>query len=869
VADAVSDYLGSLRASLDRSLRLTGVRNHTPPAATRIPTFLAVDVRLEGGHPTQWRMRYDPSSPRSLARPNYSPLFGAATLQTLVAEGAFDLVDEQVRQRVATLRAQGARPPGVHTLLHRPVWEDGLHTGLLELTVADLLAGAPRTVVVGPAGSGKSTILRQYSLDLAERAAFARGRGEPAAVPLHLEGRHLVPLVTSSPADWSLDLDGLCRIVTEQYELPPGHAPALRDHWLDHPLVLVLDAVDETMETFPRSEATYETQFLSALVSFVAGRPGARLVASSRQRESLESFKDVVPVEIAPMSQEEMLDLVVQQVELDEGQRGVLRRLLTGLPDDLRTRPLFALLGARIAQGRTGHSGRSISRVRLLDLGLEQLVTAPLRATREPGTLVGEIGCDYPTLLRGLQQLADATLPAPAQTADGDVSPVGLRTGVLLDIFEDLDNRVNVTAVIRLLSEKTGLLRSEARRLHFAHSVFRAHLAAGHLRVTGAGDRRHRPLLDRLSSAEAFRDVAILYLARLRDQADANGLLDLCDAALERAADDGPDAARHVWLAAMAVRDVRGLQQRWGRRDTVVFDEFTRLAVTWIGNTRALPAPDRVLVAEQVGRLGDPRPGVGVHPDERPDLTWVSIPSGVYTLGLSTGDFDPARMPADERLRREMPARSIRLDSFRIAAYPVTWGQFLTFVRDPAGYRAEKWWAGLAPANDADSRARRCAELADTDPVTSVPVHGVDWYEANAWCRWASDATGEDVRLPSEEEWEVAARGPQKWLYPWGDQWDPNALNWEGLGLGRIVPVGCFASSPGPWEEGLWDLLGNVWEWTTSVPDQRFGPVDGAVRVVRGTCYLNGRRLIRATYRGCDAELARFQRHGFRVVSRV
>jgi formylglycine-generating enzyme required for sulfatase activity len=569
------------------------------------------------------------------------------------------------------------------------------------------------------------------------------------------------------------------------------------------------------------------------------------------------------------MSLEEMLDLVVQQVELDERQRAVLRRLLAGLPDDLRTRPLFALLGARIAQDSTGQAGRSISRVRLLDLGLEQLVTAPLRVTREPRSLVREVGCDYPTLLQGLQRLADATLPSSAQGSDGEVTPVGLRNGVLLEIFEDLDDRVNVNAVIRLLSEKTGLLRSEARRLHFAHSVFRAHLAAGHLRTTGSGDRRHRPLLDRLSSAEAFRDVAILYLARLRDQSDANALLDLCDAALERAADGGPDVARHVWLAAMAIRDVRGLQQHWGRRDTVVFDEFTRLAVDWIGNTRALPAPDRVLVAEQVGRLGDPRPGIGVHEDGRPDLTWVSIPSGVYTLGLSTGDFDPAQMPSDERLRREMPARTIRLDSVRMAAYPVTWAQFLAFVHDPAGYRAGKWWAGLAPADDADARVRRCADLTEADPVPSAPAHGVDWHEANAWCRWAGDALGEDVRLPSEEEWEVAARGPQKWLYPWGDHWDPLALNWEGLGLGRIVPVGCFASSPGPWEDGLWDLLGNVWEWTTSVPDDRFGRVEGAVRVVRGTSYLNGRRLIRATYRGSDAELARFQRHGFRVVSRV
>ena len=93
------------------------------------------------------------------------------------------------------------------------------------------------------------------------------------------------------------------------------------------------------------------------------------------------------------------------------------------------------------------------------------------------------------------------------------------------------------------------------------------------------------------------------------------------------------------------------------------------------------------------------------------------------------------------------------------------------------------------------------------------PVVGVTWYEALAYCRWLTDTMndGYEYRLPTEAQWERAARGPHGWRYPWGDDWIESRANSEELNLERTTPVGIFPD--GASSEGVLDLSGNVWEW--------------------------------------------------------
>ncbi|TMH39289.1 MAG: ergothioneine biosynthesis protein EgtB [Betaproteobacteria bacterium] len=207
-------------------------------------------------------------------------------------------------------------------------------------------------------------------------------------------------------------------------------------------------------------------------------------------------------------------------------------------------------------------------------------------------------------------------------------------------------------------------------------------------------------------------------------------------------------------------------------------------------------------------------------------------------------------------------AHKVELRTFRIARAPVTNSQFLEFVRDEGYQRRELWspegwsWKDRAPAprywveHDGEWRERRFDKEVRLDG--DLPVMHVNWHEANAYCRYAGR------RLPSEAEWEVAASfcGDGRRRYPWGD----SAVNAVPANLGRSgrVPVGEFGQ--GDSLAGCRQMLGNVWEWTSST----FGPYPDFVRdpyaeysepwfgthkVLRGGSFATPARLISNTWR--------------------
>jgi formylglycine-generating enzyme required for sulfatase activity len=94
------------------------------------------------------------------------------------------------------------------------------------------------------------------------------------------------------------------------------------------------------------------------------------------------------------------------------------------------------------------------------------------------------------------------------------------------------------------------------------------------------------------------------------------------------------------------------------------------------------------------------------------------------------------------------------------------------------------------------------------------PVVGVCWYEAYAYCRWLSACTGRVYRLPTEPEWEKAARGTDGRRYPWGNEWDASRCNNLEIALDRTVPVGRYPQGDSPY--GVSEMMGQVWEWCSS-----------------------------------------------------
>jgi serine/threonine protein kinase len=199
------------------------------------------------------------------------------------------------------------------------------------------------------------------------------------------------------------------------------------------------------------------------------------------------------------------------------------------------------------------------------------------------------------------------------------------------------------------------------------------------------------------------------------------------------------------------------------------------------------------------------------------DSAMVLIPAGSYMIGSDDGP-DASR-----------PAHTVRLDSFGIGRHEVTIGEFRDFLRD--GHDAIDW------------DARGDPEL----PATSVLL-----LEAARYCAWKHPDGG---RLPTEAEWEAAARGPAQRIYPWGNSWDPTAAN-IAMPNGRIAAVG---SSPrGRTPEGLEDMIGNVWEWTSS-PFLTYGDsvrTGSGIYVIRGGAYNSYKEVATGFFRGRAREAA-------------
>jgi len=158
----------------------------------------------------------------------------------------------------------------------------------------------------------------------------------------------------------------------------------------------------------------------------------------------------------------------------------------------------------------------------------------------------------------------------------------------------------------------------------------------------------------------------------------------------------------------------------------------------------------------------------------------VLVPPGTYTIGRNDG-------PPWER-----PAHPVTLTAFYIDRTEVTVGAFRRLVAATGGPGV---W-GAIPAATVDS---------------SLPVTGISWPRASSYCGLAHPPDG---RLPTEEEWEAAARGTAGRTYPWGPAWDGGAANTASARRGGPAPVGSFPRGNTP--DGIEDLIGNVWEWTAS-----------------------------------------------------
>lgn len=246
-----------------------------------------------------------------------------------------------------------------------------------------------------------------------------------------------------------------------------------------------------------------------------------------------------------------------------------------------------------------------------------------------------------------------------------------------------------------------------------------------------------------------------------------------------------------------------------------------------------------------LAEFGDPRPGVGVS-DGLPDLVWGEIPGG--------------QINAEDR------DHVVEIKPFRMAKYPVTNVQFSTFLLAADGYGHQQWWRGIEHSNQIDH-----PKWSDAN----APREMVSWFGAMAFCRWLSAMTGTSIRLPTAWEWQQAATGGDpKRKYPWKGPWDSRRCNSDESLLRRTTAVGMYPR--GATQQGLMDMVGNVWEWCSDYDENAVGwkemhpdgPRDDR-HVICGGSWSTDPMFVHVAYRIRVNASYRFDNLGFRPVQDI
>lgn len=511
----------------------------------------------------------------------------------------------------------------------------------------------------------------------------------------------------------------------------------------------------------------------------------------------------------------------------------------------------------------------------------------------------------------------------------GDKSQVRIKRNEAITFLSDSIGASNGNEVTKLLKAATDLqiLDLPGKDVLFVHQLLQEYFAARHLAecINAADDSDAWTTVCRLAAVKWLAaDISPSVRELLQTLPKSGTLPDLPTTGWEEtfllaaAMVSQPD----TFLRTLAAFNLP-LAGRCAAQLDVAASEGLRAQLQHALVTRSRdPATDlraRINAGLALGTLGDPRfkrQQGPFGPFLLPPI--VAIAGGVYAIGSDEG------IETDEA-----PQHSVSLKPFWLSQFPVSNAEFRCFIdaggyqderwwdtpaaqrwrrgegtgetgrrnwrywrdrfRNESGFldrfaEEQAWpedllmnWHNLCALTDEAFETRLIGRWPDqqftlpdywNDPafnVPSQPVVGVCWFEARAYCRWLSAQTGQSFRLPTEAEWEAAARGQENRRYPWGNAIDATDCNYLESKLRRTVPVGVFPQSDTPAliqekqteHVALSDMAGNVWDWTSScyIPypyqsdDGREDAEGEEARVLRGGSWYDNPGSVRASVR--------------------
>jgi formylglycine-generating enzyme required for sulfatase activity len=768
-------------------------------------------------------------------------------------------------------------------------------------------------VLLGDPGSGKTTFVNYLAYALAVTVGAAERGHSPllpddsplwGMLPIRLVLREVAAGCIPSEAakgEASMLWDALRADLVARLgeEASVSLFPYLQRRLLEEGGLFLLDGLDEVPEADQRRRC-----LLEAVADLAAALPPgrgrvvvtARPYAYAHPRWHLSGFQALV---LAPFDQGQVERFVAgwhqavrptmgwdEAIARERGER--LQAALQGRPylGDLASRPLLLTLMATL---HTSWGQLPEDRADLYEETVKLLLSRWPRAWEvksrdgetmvEPGT-ARVLAVDESRVREALHRLACQVHERQKESAGGEIIPADISEGEVLAAFAGfLPEDVNPSVLLRYLETRAGLLVGRAPGIYaFPHRSFQEYLAACHL-ADGpdfAAELRRRVWQD----PAWWREVFLLGTGKAK-QGGLGNAVHVVNTLVPEGPQDVAEPDDTYWqaavLASQALADLRFPGAARGRPD---FEALLKRARRWLAALLETPdilAPrERAEAGDILGKLGDPRPGVGVisplplagpvlsevegeRPEAGvlPDLVWCEVPAGPFPMGSSGED----EMAYDD----ERPQHPVDLPAFLISRYPVTNVQYRPFV-ESGGYEQPHYWTAdgwawrsgerepdLSLIDDEDLRKNYADWLAGRPAekrgcpfwwdharwgAPTRPVVGVTWYEAVAYCNWLTeqlrvlsselrvwrDGQLETrnskletlvIRLPGEAEWEKAARGSAGCRWPWGDEWVSGGANTEEAGIGETSVVGCFPGGASPY--GPLDMAGNVWEWTRSL----------------------------------------------------
>jgi len=691
------------------------------------------------------------------------------------------------------------------------------------MQVEEALTEYPALVILGDPGSGKSTLLKHLVLNAARN--FDREKRLPILLPLAAYANALQAQPHLSLRDF------LPEFYKGLQEFPENPALLFYDALDNGKALVLLDGLDEVHDPNERSRVVHHVKNF-----YLNHRHAAnKFVITSRivgYREAPLEADDVFHFTLLDFSKEQISQFVenwcltyeiAQSGETPkatrdaEQEKNKLLKAIFGNPgvEKLAANPLLLTILALIHRQGTELPNR---RAELYELYLTTLIKTWNRARSLAGMSVGSMD-DKETvkILAPLAYWMHANRPSgTARRAELEREIARHFTERRKFSLEDAEREAG--RFLDDVRQYSGLLAERGPDAYgFVHLTFEEYLAARHIVFQGqVNEQKSLELLRKHAYDPAWREVILLalgYLGLVANEEEKTALF------VRGLLNDEPPSyhlGENVELAGSALKDI-------GR--VSVGEDCWKEVIDRLLSTMTSSAPTIIVRAkcgDVLGELGDPR---------LEKMQWCEVPEGEFLMGCTEDElrlileemreFYQARSwhysieEAEEWRRESLPKHSVFLPSFRIGKFPITNQQFRVFWQS-GGYHETRWWstAGLAWLDrsiedeekmNLDKWQRRNGRTEPAfwnDPQLGIlnrPVVGVTWFEAMAYCAWLNEhlqlageiqiPDGYVVRLPTEAEWEKAARGTDGRCWPWGNEWNDNYANTYGTNLLTTVSV--------------------------------------------------------------------------------